>query len=176
MPFPLASFGTQIAPMILRAFLRMPIELPIGRTSLSTTHTPTRLHKYANQRRSQRVMLSIRILVSGIRIGGQSFSEETLTSVVNAHGALILLGENVSNGQSLTIRNVKSGEELQGEVVDVGAEQAGKFEVGVEFLEASPRFWRIAFPPEDWSPRNPEAKRAVIPTAPVALPKPRVSK
>jgi hypothetical protein len=121
-------------------------------------------------------MLSIRILVSGTRIGGQSFSEETLTSVVNAHGALIVLGESVSNGQSITIRNLKSGEELQGEVVDVGSEQAGKFEVGVEFLDPSPRFWRIAFPPEDWSPRNPEAKRAVIPTAPVALPKPRVSK
>jgi hypothetical protein len=154
----------------------MPIQLPIGRTSLSTTHPHTRLSKYANQRRSQRVMLSIRILVSGDRIGGQRFSEETLTSVVNAHGALILIGENVSNGQFITIRNLKSGEELQGEVVDVGTEQAGKFEVGVEFLEASPRFWRIAFPPEDWSPRNPEAKRAVIPTAPVALPKPRLSK
>jgi hypothetical protein len=154
----------------------MPIQLPIGRSSLSTIPTYTRLNKYANQRRSQRVMLSIRILVSGERIGGQRFSEETLTSVVNAHGALILLGENVSTGQAITIRNVKSGEELQGEVVEVGSEQAGKSEVGVEFLEPSPRFWRIAFPPEDWSPRNPEAKRAVLQTAPVALPKPRLSK
>jgi len=35
--------------------------------------------------------------------------------------------------------------------------------VGIEFLEPSPRFWRIAFPPEDWSARSPEAKGFVTP-------------
>jgi hypothetical protein len=146
----------------------MPIEVTAGRTRLSTT--PTRLHKYTNQRRSQRVMLSVKILVAGDYANGRRFSEETSTSVVNAHGALILLVERVSHGQLLTIRNLKSGAELQGEVVDVGAVQDGKFEVGIEFLEPSPRFWRVAFPPEDWSPRSPEAKRRT--TAPTPVHKP----
>ena len=124
---------------------------------------PTRLHKCTNKRRSQRVMLSVRILISGDRLDGKKFSEEAITSVVNAHGALIFLAEKVSLGQSVTVRNIKSNEELHAEVVDVGALHEGKFEVGIEFLEAAPRFWCVAFPPEDWSPRSPEAKRRTVP-------------
>ena len=120
---------------------------------------PTRLHKYTNQRRSQRVMLAVKILVGGDRVDGKKFSEEAETSVVNAHGALIFLGETVKLGQTVSVRNIKSHQELLAEVVDVGAVHEGKFEVGIEFLEPAPRFWRVAFPPEDWSPRSPEAKR-----------------
>jgi hypothetical protein len=119
---------------------------------------PTRQKKNANQRRSHRVMLSVGIVVAGDRPNGHRFSEETCTSVVNAHGALILLAEEVTRGQLVTIRNVKSGEELQGEVVEIAESHAGKSEVAVEFLEPSTRFWRIAFPPENWSARSPEAK------------------
>jgi hypothetical protein len=136
---------------------------------------PTRLNKYTNQRRSQRVMLAVKILVGGDRLGGQRFSEEAETSVVNVHGALIFLAEKVTLGQSLSIRNIKSSEELQAEVVDVGAFIDSKFEVGIEFLEPSPRFWRVAFPPEDWSPRSPEAKRRTV-SPPVTPLKPRVPK
>jgi hypothetical protein len=139
---------------------------------LSTT--PTRLHKYTNQRRSQRVMLSVKILVAGNRLDGKKFTQEAETSVVNAHGALILLGEKVTLGQSLTIRNLKSNEELRAEVVDVGAPLDGKSEVGIEFLEPSPRFWRIAFPPEDWTTRSPEAKRRTSgPVTPIKAPVPK---
>lgn len=127
---------------------------------------PTRLNKYTNQRRSQRVMLALKILVGGGRVDGKRFSEETVTSVVNAHGALILLAEKVTLGQTVSVRNIKSNEELQAEVVDVGAVQEGKTEVGIEFTEAAPRFWRVAFPPEDWTPRSPEAKRRTV-SAPV---------
>ena len=124
--------------------------------------TPTRLIKYTNQRRSQRVMLSMRIIVGGGRLDGKRFTEETVTSVVNAHGALIFLAEKVAIGQTINVRNIKSNEELQAEVVDVGAAYEGKTEVGIEFIEAAPRFWRVAFPPEDWSPRSPEAKRRTV--------------
>ncbi len=119
-------------------------------------------------------MLSIGIVITGDRSNGHRFSEETRTSVVNAHGALILLAEEVTRGQLVTIRNVKSGEELQGEVVEIAESRAGKSEVAVEFLEPSPRFWRIAFPPEDWSARSPEAKGFV--TQPAAPLKARVPK
>jgi len=32
-------------------------------------------------------------------------------------------------------------------------------EIGLEFAKPFPHFWRVAFPPADWSPRSPEAKR-----------------
>ena len=136
------------------------------------TSVPIRQKRNTNQRRSHRVMLSIGIVITGDLPNGHRFSEETCTSVVNAHGALILLAEEVTRGQLVTIRNVKSGEELQGEVVEIAESHAGKSEVAVEFLEPSPRFWRIAFPPEDWSARSPEAKGFV--TQPVSPLKARV--
>jgi hypothetical protein len=118
-----------------------------------------RPNRYTNQRRSQRVLLSVHIVVKGHRVDGQTFTEETETVVVNVHGALIFLAETVKAAQQLTICNVKSGEEVSCKVVDVGPSHEGKREIGIEFLEPSHRFWRVAFPPEDWSPHSPEAKR-----------------
>ena len=132
------------------------------------TSLPIRQKKNTNQRRSHRVMLSIGIVITGNLPNGHRFSEETFTSVVNAHGALIHLNESVARGQLVTIRNVKSGEELRGEVVETAESRTGKSVVAVEFLEPSPRFWRISFPPEDWSARSPEAKGfATHPVAPL---------
>jgi hypothetical protein len=85
-------------------------------------------------------------------------SEETHTLIVNAHGALIQLALTVEIGQLLGIKNMQTLEELVCRVVNLGPDQPGKREVGIEFELASPRFWRIAFPPSDWTPRSPDAK------------------
>ena len=52
-------------------------------------------------RRSQRLLLTIRVLVSGKQVSGLPFSEDALTQVVNAHGALILMKQLVSTGDRL---------------------------------------------------------------------------
>jgi hypothetical protein len=117
-----------------------------------------------SSRRSQRILLNIGIIVQGVRSNGKKFSEKTHTLVVNAHGALIRLLEPVEHNQQITITNIKTNEESACRVAGVLSSQSGEPEVGIEFSEASPRFWRVAFPPEDWSPRNPEAKRTVKPT------------
>jgi hypothetical protein len=44
-------------------------------------------------------------------------------------------------------------------VVDFPSGAEAGAEVGIELQKPSPRFWRVAFPPEDWSTRSPEAKR-----------------
>lgn len=118
-----------------------------------------RPNRYTNQRRSQRVLLSVHILIEGQRINGQPFAEDTHTVVVSVHGALIFLAESVKVAQPLTVRNVKSGEQVACKVVDVGPIHEGKHEIGIEFIEPSRGFWRVAFPPEDWSSHSPEAKR-----------------
>jgi hypothetical protein len=116
-----------------------------------------------NGRRSQRVMLSMAIVVNGNRSDGKPFTEETVTSIVNVHGALILLGESVDVGTILKIRNVKSDEERSCRVADIGGLLDGKTRVGIKFVEPCPRLWRIAFPPENWSPRGPESKQMSSP-------------
>ena len=120
---------------------------------------PIRPSKPLNTRRSQRLLLKISVVIAGQRANGSHFVEQTSTEVVNAHGALILLSEPVASEQLLRMKNVKAGDEEPCKVVGIGQKVDGKTEIGVEFLKPSPRFWRIAFPPDDWTSRSPEAKR-----------------
>jgi PilZ domain len=113
----------------------------------------------ANQRRSQRILLAVPLRVSGKRANGVPFVEHTKTLIVSAHGALLQLQEPVQNGQSLSLRNVVTGEEAQCAVVDLNPGASGLAEIGVEFAQPNARFWRVSFPPTDWSTRSPEAKR-----------------
>ncbi|MGB8473746.1 MAG: PilZ domain-containing protein [Candidatus Acidiferrum sp.] len=126
-------------------------------------------NKRGTTRRSQRAMLKIGIDVIGSRYNGQRFVEATATSIVSAHGARIVLSEHVDAGQLLTIRNAKSGEERPCTVVETIGEGGGRTEVGIEFVEPSPRFWGVSFPPDDWSLRSAEAKQYSDP--PTAFPK-----
>lgn len=122
----------------------------------------------ANQRRSQRILLSVPLRVSGKRVNGTPFVEHTKTLIVSAHGALLQLQEPVLQGQPLTLRNVVTGEETTCKVVDLNPGASGLAEIGVEFAQPTPRFWRVSFPPADWSARSPEAKRFA--SSPIASP------
>jgi hypothetical protein len=124
-----------------------------------STSATIRANKNLKARRSQRVFLSMNVIVAGERTVGTKFAEHTTTVVVNAHGALVLLKEVVRAEQLLRIRNEKTGDEQPCKVVVVGDSREGKMEVGIEFIDPAPRFWRIAFPPEDWNSSSPEAKR-----------------
>lgn len=110
------------------------------------------------QRRSQRVMLNTSVEVVTRGADNKPVSEETRTVVVNAHGAVILLRLTVSMGQSITIRNLQTGEEVGCRVVYVNPHLLDKKEIGVEFTQPCPRFWGISFPPSNWTTRSPEAK------------------
>jgi hypothetical protein len=127
---------------------------------------PQSVSKTSQLRRSQRVCLRLPIVVLREGPGANVASEETHTLIVNAHGALIHLALTVEIGQLLGIRNSQTLEQLVGRVVHLGAEQTGKREVGIEFEKPAPRFWRITFPPADWTPRSPDAK-APTPHVPV---------
>jgi hypothetical protein len=113
----------------------------------------------SSARRSQRLLLVVHVIMSGKNTAGASFSEEASTQVVNAHGALIVMKQAVSAGARLRLRNKKTGEEVGCTVVDLGDRVDQKAAVGIEFDQPSPRFWRVSFPPEDWSSKNPEAKQ-----------------
>lgn len=131
--------------------------------------------QYANQRRSQRILLSVPVKVTGKRANGTKFEELTSTLIVNAHGALLQLREAVKEGNLVEVRNVVTNEELACMVVDVATASNGTFEVGVEFSIANPKFWRVSFPPADWSPRSPEAKRYSNGAGPAPAPAPAPS-
>jgi hypothetical protein len=105
----------------------------------------------AAKRRSQRVQISMPVLVRG-KAETLPFEEETKTAAVNANGCSFLLRTRVTQGQQVSLVNLKTADELPCRVAFVGQGEADRLEVGVEFTEPSPLFWRISFPPEDWDP------------------------
>ena len=116
-----------------------------GRDSAPGPTTPG----YGKLRRTQRVHILMAVLVRGTS-AGKPFQEETKTTTVNAHGCLISLAAPVARGQHVSIVNPKTAEEVECKVAFISENKGSKTEVGLEFTEASPLFWRIGFPPEDW--------------------------
>jgi len=118
---------------------------------------PTLGEAAGERRRSHRVNITMPVLVRGKK-GNLPFEEETVTISVSAHGCMMRLATQLTRAQQISILNTKTVEELSCTVTFLGQKENGKTEVGVEFLEPSPLFWRIAFPPEDWDPS--ERKRS----------------
>ena len=124
-------------------------------SQISTPHAHT-----GARRRSQRVLMQVGIRVRGKDAQGKDFEEGTETLAINAHGALILLSARVISGGVVHMKHNKTQEEQECHVAFLGPVRNGRAEIGVEFTTPSPNFWRVAFPPEDWSPKNPEARSA----------------
>jgi len=121
------------------------------------THSPA--HTGA-RRRSQRVLMQVGVRIRGKDALGKDFEEFTETLAINAHGALVLLTSRVVSGAIVQMKHNKTEEEQECHVAFLGPVRGGKAEIGVEFTSPHPTFWRVAFPPEDWSPKNPEARTA----------------
>ncbi len=118
---------------------------------------------WATPRRSSRVTIDIPVEVYGQGADGTVFREETRTQVVNAHGALLLLKTEVGLKQMLLLVHKKTRNEIRCRVAYRKEIRKGRAEVGMEFLDPSPGFWGIGFPPEDWN--RAERKRPVWPPA-----------
>ncbi len=112
------------------------------------------------RRRSQRVLMQVGVRIRGTDAQGKAIEEETETLAINAHGALVLLESRLTSGSKVQLQHKKTQEEHECHVAFLGPVRSGKAEIGLEFSTPHPTFWRVAFPPEDWTPRHPEARTA----------------
>jgi hypothetical protein len=141
-----------------------------GENFMPEMKAPTSGDSASDRRRSHRVNIAMPVLIRGKK-GTQPFEEPANTISVSAHGCMLRVAAPVARGQEVAIVNTKTAEELPSTVTFIGQKDSGKTEIGVEFAEPSPLFWRIAFPPEDWDPS--ERKRSGSPRQPEKpLPKP----
>ena len=115
---------------------------------------PTKTTLRLKGRRSQRIDLSVSVMVHRSPQEGPQFSESTRTIVVSAHGALLALKGMVARKQRLLLQNTGSGEQQECRVVSVNNELTGPPTVAVEFTQPAPRFWKVAFPPADWTTKT----------------------
>jgi hypothetical protein len=122
------------------------------------TQVPFSAANTGARRRSQRVLMQVAIRIRGKNAQGVDFEEYTETLAINAHGALVLLTARVTSGSLVHVRHNKTEEEQECHVVFLGPVRGGKAEIGLEFSVPRPTFWRVAFPPEDWTSKHPDAR------------------
>ena len=99
----------------------------------------------ASPRRSQRLFHRMRLQAVGRRHDGRKFSEVCETQVVNAHGGLLVLRNEVDNGEMLVLVHPETLEEQECRVVFVGEPGNRGQRIGVEFLTPAPHFWGVDF-------------------------------
>ncbi len=113
----------------------------------------------SNRRTSQRIQLSIPVRVSGRTATGAQFEELTKTLSAAVNGGLLLISTPVAKGQRLVLSRPETQDSLECAVVYVTHTYEKHLEVGVSFIWPNPKFWGVTFPPADWSPQHPDAKR-----------------
>ena len=102
-----------------------------------------------DRRRSIRLHLAMPVIVRGV-VATQPFEEKTQTITVSAYGCMLRVSAQVVRGQEVMIVNPRTAEEMSCRVISLRPSEGEHREIGLEFTEPSPVFWRIAFPPEDW--------------------------
>lgn len=102
------------------------------------------------ERRSERVLLDVPVVLFGESADHGPFREETFTVTVSAHGALVMLEAKVSLGQKVKLANPGNWDERDARVAFVGGDHAGLAQVGIEFEQPSPQFWPVSSPPSNW--------------------------
>jgi hypothetical protein len=114
-----------------------------------TKECPAQLSEM-NRRRSERVLLQVRLFVEAEYEPRKIGRINAFTLVVNAHGGLLEISLKLTKGQKLLLSNPAFEVEERATVVAVRAAHEGSFTVAFEFDKAAPRFWPISFPPKDW--------------------------
>lgn len=126
-------------------------------------HSPNMPSHSGPKRRSQRVLMQVPVRLLGANAQGASFEEETDTLAISAHGALVLLETRLTSGSTIVLQHKGTREQQECHVVFLGPVRGNKAEIGLEFSAPRPQFWRVAFPPEDWSPKSPESRTVARP-------------
>jgi PilZ domain len=109
----------------------------------------------SSTRRSSRVFTRIPVRAQGKNTQGRKFQQTSQTIVINAHGGLLYLQEEVGVGAEVVLVNPATEEEQECRVVYIGDTSDKGTRVGVEFLSPSPHFWGIEFAQQDWPPNGP---------------------
>jgi len=111
----------------------------------------------SSTRRSSRVFTRIPVRAQGKNSQGRNFKQNSQTIVINAHGGLLYLQEEVAIGSELILVNPATEEEQDCRVVYIGDTSEKGTRVGVEFLSPSPHFWGMEFAQQDWTSDGPSA-------------------
>jgi len=95
--------------------------------------------------------MSIPVVISGVDVDGNSFTESVRTLIVNKHGGKIATTRQLDMGTEVLVENRTLGVVARANVVWLSEKRyPGELHhVGLQLIEAQ-NVWGIAFPPDDW--------------------------
>jgi len=103
------------------------------------------------QRRSERVKLTVPVLVTTATVEGREAQEITHTAIVNAHGGLFRSTMEFLVAQPLVLTNLNTNLKESARVVHAERLLTGGYGVTFEFDNAAPEFWQVEDAPDDWA-------------------------
>ena len=104
------------------------------------------------RRRTARVALSMRLLVSGHTETSEEFSVRTRSLSVSGHGGLMALDAPVVVGQTFQLVNENNQKKAECKVVSIRRGRDGKTNVAFEFAGPQANFWNMSFPAVEMKP------------------------
>jgi hypothetical protein len=105
----------------------------------------------SNRRRSERVVLRMRVVVLAENQQREKIQVQAETQVVNAHGGLMRMREHLHVGQSFILNNPANKKDMTCRVVRIEDDGLEFFNIAFEFDQPAGNFWPVTFPPADWA-------------------------
>jgi hypothetical protein len=110
--------------------------------------TSARAQRETEQRRSERLLLTVPIRVEGVDRNGEKFAENTQTIIINRQGARIYLRRAVTVNSMLLVTTLLGRHTAKFRVVGPTQPITGEGgEWGIECQEENANVWGIGFPP-----------------------------
>lgn len=104
-----------------------------------------------DRRRSQRVMLKVSVALH-LKQGDKVTTIDAHTLVVNTHGAMLCVPQNVTAESHLELEHKRTKERKRVRVTRKPQSSPEGWLVPVEFEEHAEDFWHVSFPPPNWKP------------------------
>src|SRR5882757_4714690 len=129
--------------------------IPAGHTSEALGMSESTTHRdnataTTNKRRSERVVLTVPLVISVKTSDGRIVNKDAKTEVVNAHGGLLICDLFIMAGETIVLTNPRSGASELCRVVRCEKSDSEDVAVAFQFEKPTPSFWPISFPPSDW--------------------------
>ncbi len=103
----------------------------------------------SKQRRSDRIAAQLPIVLSGVDVLGETFTEPAQTVVIARYGAKVLCRRKLAPQLEISVHSLMTNEDAEARIVGCVLEDASGAQYGIEFLDTGVNPWGVEFPPFD---------------------------
>lgn len=124
------------------------LKLGLGRKKRDESVSERASHTHRNgNRQGDRVSVTLPIQIKGLTLFGDPFLCEGWTEVVSQQGGTIVVRQNLSSDQEITVRGLETGQEAEAYVVRKINRRKEENAYAISLLNSDRNPWGIEFPP-----------------------------